>query len=279
MRSRTPKKIAVSGHELTYYRKGAGDPVLLVHGILSYSFIWEPVLLLLSEQFDTIAVDLLGCGDSAKPLDVPYSIVQHTEILSGFAAALDLKKFHLIGHDIGGGIAQRFAVAHPEQLHDIVLVNTVGYDLWPVQPIVAARTPILRQLLMAALDLGALRLVLRRAIHHKERITNELIAAFARQFRTPAGRRAFLHFANSLSNKHLLEIQDDLRRLQVPVLIVRGDEDPFLSAEISERLSEDIPGARLVRTATASHYLQIDEPEWLVEELLKFMKGKADDGT
>ena len=59
--------------------------------------------------------------------------------------------------------------------------------------------------------------------------------------------------------------------IKMPVLIIRGDADPYLSAEIAERLHEDIPGSKLVRVAEASHFIQIDDPKRVTSELISFM--------
>ena len=99
----------LAGHKLAYQRLGQGEPVLLVHGITTYSFIWRRIIPQLSWEYDVIAVDLLGCGNSDKPLDVPYSLRQHAEILLEFTRHLGLERFHFIGHDVGGGVGQIFA--------------------------------------------------------------------------------------------------------------------------------------------------------------------------
>ncbi|MHC4455622.1 MAG: alpha/beta fold hydrolase [Planctomycetota bacterium] len=264
------KKCSISGHRLAYLREGSGEPVLLVHGITTYSFLWRKIVPLLSAGYDVISVDLLGCGESDKPLNVEYSIKHHSELLREFAAQLGIKKFHFIGHDVGGGIGQIFAVNYPENLLDLTLINTVAYDFWPVQPISAIRTPIIRMLIMPSLDLGALKLVVKRGIYHKERVTPELMDFFLIQMKTKEARKSFVHFAKCLNNQHLLEIEDDLRRIKVPVLIIRGDADPYLSFEISKRLHSEIHASRLIRIATGGHFIQEDEPELIVDHVTHF---------
>ncbi len=261
--------VRVGAHRLAYHRSGEGEPVVLVHGITTYSFIWQDVVPSLNEAgYETIALDLLGCGESDMPAGVSFSIKDHAARLYDFVRELGIERFHLVGHDLGGGIAQIFAVQHPEMLHDMALLNSVGYDMWPVQPITAMRTPIVRQLLMATFDIGAFRLVVWRALHHKKLLTDELMAQFNAPLTTSPGRRAFMQFASSLDNNNLMEIADDLARLQVPTLIIRGDADPYLSPRIAERLNEGIPGSKLVRIPTASHFVQLDEPALVAGELL-----------
>jgi pimeloyl-ACP methyl ester carboxylesterase len=218
-----------------------------------------------------VAVDLLGCGDSDKPLAVSYSVAAHAERLAAFTQALGFGPFSFIGHDIGGGIAQRFAVKYPDRLTHAAVINGVAYDYWPVQPILTMRTPIVRQLAMATLDLGAFNLIVKRGVFHKERVTPELMAAFWKPMRTREGRKAFLHFAESLENRDLTEISGELHRTEVPFLIIRGKDDVYLSGEIAQRLHREIPGSRLVEMEEAGHFIQEDQPEQLVEVLNTFL--------
>ena len=268
---RDPLHCEVFGHKLAYHTGGSGESVLLVHGITTYSFIWRNIFPLLSDKYHVIAVDLLGCGDSSKPLNVEYSIKHHAELLKEFMTQMGVEKFHYVGHDVGGGIGQIFAVRYPDLLYDLTLINTVAYDLWPVQPISAVRTPVIRQLLMASLDLGTFRMIVKRGLYHKENVTAELMDYFWKPMKSTEGRKSFVHFANCLNNKHLLEIEHDLRRINLPVLIIRGDADPYLSREISERLHEEIKDSQLFQIKTGGHFIQEDEPERVVEILDRFL--------
>lgn len=266
----------VAGHQIAYHDDGEGEPVLLIHGITTYSFIWRRLTPLLADHYRVISVDLLGCGESDKPLEISYSIQQHAEMLKAFTEGLQLDRFHFVGHDVGGGIGQVFAVRYPDAIADLTLINTVGHDFWPVQPIVAMRTPIIRQLAMATLDVGAFRLIVRRGLHHKERLTKDLMDRFWAPMKTRTGRKAFLHFADSLNNRHLMDIEGDLQRLSLPVLIIRGDADPYLSGAIAEKLHRDVPDSRLCRIATGGHFIQEDEPERLAQEMLRFWRAQSD---
>jgi len=171
-------------------------------------------------------------------------------------------------------MGQILAVRHPDRLIDLTLVNTVGYDFWPVPPITILRTPVVRELLMASLDLGALTLLVRRGLHHRGRCTAELMALFERPLETPEGRKAFLHFARCLDNRDLMDIASRIPQLTLPVLIVRGTADQYLSAAIAARLHREISGSRLVEVATAGHFFQEDEPERLAGLILDFILRK-----
>ena len=263
--------IEIEGHKIACHRSGSGEPMLLVHGITTYSFIWRDMVPDLSSDFDVIALDLLGCGDSDMPKGVDYSISAQADMLKKVLDRLGIEKVHLVCHDIGGGVGQIFAVRYPDRLHDLVLINSVAYDFWPVQPIVSMRTPIIRQLGMALLDIGFFKLLIKRGVYHKERVTDELMEMFYRPVKSAEGKAAFLHLAKCLDNLHLMDIADDLRKLHVPVLIIRGEADIYLKPDISEKLHREIKGSRLERIPTGGHFIQLDEPELLVKMINRFI--------
>lgn len=271
MNSLIPKKIELQGNSITYYRIGKGEPVIFLHGITTYSFIWRNIIPYFQEQYDVIAIDLLGCGDSDKPLNEDFSLKRQSEIIRDFCLKCEIEKFHLVCHDVGGGIGQIFAVNYPEMLYDLTLINSVAYNFWPVQPIVAIRTPIIRQIAMASLDFGMFEIIVKRGLYHKTHLTDELMELFWKPMKDSNGRKGFLRFAKCLDNRNLTDIENELRHLQTPTLIIRGEADIYLGASIAEKLHSEIPGSQLVKFDTGGHFIQEDEPEKTSKCILNFI--------
>lgn len=263
--------VSAGGHRFSLLDYGDGEEaVVLIHGITTYSFIWRKILPLLPKDKRIVAYDMLGCGGSDMPLDVGYSLAEHADRLLPMLQQMGIKKVHLVGHDVGGGMAQIFAVRHPEMVIDLSLLNTVAYDYWPVQPITTMRTPILRHFAMATLDIGAFGMIIRRGLYYKDRLDPELLELFSGPMRPSIGRKAFLHFARCLDNRNLTEISEDLKKMEIPVLIIRGEADVYLSEEISLRLKRNIPGCLLLRISNAGHFMQEDVPEQIASALSAF---------
>jgi pimeloyl-ACP methyl ester carboxylesterase len=267
----------IGGNKIAYLETGVGETVLLVHGITTYSFIWREIIPILSAKYNVVAIDLLGCGDSDKPLDKSYSLTSHAITIYNFVKAKGIKKFHLVGHDLGGGIAQIFAVNYPEMLYDFSILNSVAYDFWPVQPIIAMRTPIIRQFAMATLDLGVFKIIIRRGVYNKERVNDELMELFWKPMLTQEGRKGFLHFAECLNNKNLTDISDMLHATNLPMLIIRGDSDLYLSSEIAQKLHKNITTSKLVIVPKAGHFIQVDEPALISNLLIDFFDTNRND--
>lgn len=261
----------IDGHRIAYYRQGEGQPMLLVHGITTWSFVWRNLIPSFARHYDVIAVDLLGCGESDKPAHEDYSIAAQAGMLRKLCDALNLERINLVCHDIGGGVGQIFTVREPARVRTLTLINSVAFDFWPVQPIITMRIPIIRQLAMAALDLGVLRMLVSRGVYHKERVTGELMELFWQPLRQREGRQGFLQLAKCLNNANLMFIAPALKELTTPVLIIRGDADPYLGPEIAEALHEHIRNSRYERIATGGHFIMEDEPDLLSRIILEFV--------
>ena len=264
-------KIKVNNAEYAIVSKGEGnDSLFFIHGITTNSFIWRKIIPYFEKSFKCFAIDLLGCGDSSKSLKLDYSLNSQAKNISDIIKKLNLGKPDIICHDVGGGIGQVLAVKYPEVVNSLTLINSVAYDFWPVQPIIAMRTPIIRQLAMSTLDMGMMKMIVKRGMYHKEKVTDELLGLYEAQMQTSEGRKAFLHFARSLDNNELIKIAHDLTELKIPVQIIRGDMDVYLSKEISNTLHENIPNSRLETIYTGGHYLMEDEPEIVSNAISEF---------
>ena len=103
-----PLECKLQGNTIRYYREGSGPVVLCIHGITTYSFIWRKIAPAFTSSFDVIIPDLLGCGDSSKPLHEDISLKRQATLLADFCSHIGVSQVHLVCHDVGGGIGQIF---------------------------------------------------------------------------------------------------------------------------------------------------------------------------
>ncbi len=113
-----------------YTERGQGEPILFVHGNWSTALSWQRVLDLLPDGYRGIAYDVRGRGATGGP-DNGYTMAELAADLLAFANALNLHKFHLVGHSLGSAIAIQFALEHPERLNSLVIVAPAWVDGMP----------------------------------------------------------------------------------------------------------------------------------------------------
>ena len=188
----------VAGHRIAYTRQGRGSAIALVHGIPTSRHLWRNVIpLLAASGHEVLAIDLLGYGDSDKPSDADLGIQAQSEIIFQALSALGWKRATIVGHDIGGGIAQLVAINHPEILDRLVLIDSILYDSFPEPGIARLKEPVWDEILGAAnFDLKkGLAKGFSRGMFHTDRVTAELVDAYERPFHGIDGRHAYLRAA------------------------------------------------------------------------------------
>lgn len=126
------RNVLVDGVRLAYRDRGDGPLVVFVHGTPSYSYEWRNVVPdVESAGYRVVTFDLLGYGDSERPLERDTSVAGQAELLVKLLDQLGLDVVSLITHDIGGAIGQQIAVLHPTRVRRLMLIDTVSYDSWP----------------------------------------------------------------------------------------------------------------------------------------------------
>ncbi|WP_067909100.1 alpha/beta fold hydrolase [Actinomadura rubrobrunea] len=264
--------MTVDGHRLALRRRGRGRPVLLLHGIPTSSLLWRHVQPRLAERADTIAVDLLGYGESAKPAEPAPTLPVQAGLLHTLLEQWDLTDVLVVGHDIGGGVAQLLAVRAPDRVTGLVLVDTVAYDSFPEPTIARLRDPGWDDRIQS-IDLAAgLRKSLVKGLGDPAAATPELAAMYAAPFEGREGRAAYLRAARALRTEDLSTVMDEVERLKCRVLVVWGEDDPFQPIRYGERLAAALPNATLVTVAGARHFLPEDRGEELARLILDWSR-------
>src|SRR5689334_4175831 len=134
----TVHHVMLHGHRVTYRTAGSGPVVLLVHGIAGTSEQWADIAPILAESFTVVAPDLLGHGQSAKPIG-DYSLGAYAVSMRDLLIALGHRRATVVGHSLGGGIAMQFAYEYPVFCERLVVVSSGGLGR-EVHPLLRAAT-------------------------------------------------------------------------------------------------------------------------------------------
>lgn len=262
------RTVVAGGLPVSILEAGRGDPVLLLHGLGATKASFLPTLFDLANRYRVVAPDLLGHGDTAKPL-ARYDAPAFARFTLDLMDALEIDRAHLIGNSMGGRISLEVAMQAPERVRTLTL-------LCPAVAFIKRRefVPIVRLLRP---ELGFVphrlphRLVVRsvRAMFARpERLPNSWYEAgadeFLRVFRNPRGRAALYA---SMRNIYLDEPAGDrgfwsrLPRIDAPALFLWGDRDRLVPAGFSRHVGRVLPGARNLVLEDCGHVPQFELPE------------------
>jgi haloalkane dehalogenase len=249
------------GVAMHYVDEGAGDPVLLLHGEPTWSYLWRKIIPELPGRI--VAPDLIGFGRSDKPADIGwYTYDRHVASIVALVEALDLRDITLVVHDWGGPIGLRFAVEHDDRVARLAILNTgVGGGAAPSETWLRFRS-VVRDL-GGALDIG--RLV---EAGTTQGLPDDVRAAYDAPFPTPESKAGPLAFPELVPTEPdhpntapMNRVRDALRGWRKPAVVVWGADDRVLPVGIAHALVELVPGARgPVLVEGASHFLQEDRP-------------------
>ena len=262
--------VTVDGHDLdvAYRDAGDGDPVVFLHGIPTWSFLWRRITPPLEDQFRTIVPDLVGYGNSDRRDSFNRSIRVQERVLGTLVDELELDRFHVVAHDIGGGAALRYAAYIPDRIDRLVLSNATCYGSWPVNYIVSLGLP-----RTADMEPDAFETELDRAFVdglYADDPDQLWVTGMKAPWLREDGRRAFARAAVATNTNHTTEIEYDA--IDVTLLCLWGAEDTEQPLADGERLVEDL-GGELVALEQAGHWLVEDRPDAYRENVREFLQS------
>jgi pimeloyl-ACP methyl ester carboxylesterase len=271
------RTLALHGHEVHYRMAGEGETVLLIHGMAGSSRTWRAVLPKLARSYRVIAPDLLGHGESAKPLG-DYSLGAHASGLRDVLGALGVERATLVGQSLGGGVAMQLAYQHPEVCERLALVSSGGLGRevsWILRALTLPGAELVMPVLFPSFvrDSGNAfsRFVARlgwRAPH-----IAEMWRAYA-SLAEPENRHAFVRTLRAVIDPGGQSVSATDRLYlagAVPTLIMWGDSDPIIPVEHAYRAHELMPGSRLEILEGVGHFPHVEVPDRFVELLTAFI--------
>ena len=199
-------RIPTSGGELAYTDEGDGPAVVLIHGFPQSSFVWRDLAPLLAVRFRVIVPDMLGTGDSDKPAGVPLGIVAQAGYIRELLDALGVERYAVVGHSVGGGVAQLLAL-DGGGVDAMVLMSSTAFDAWPTLPTrEIQRTPPEQQVELFVHS--GIRASLHVGMADPGRISPDQVLEYLRPWSGPGGVEAFFRFADAIDGKGLDDRED-----------------------------------------------------------------------
>jgi pimeloyl-ACP methyl ester carboxylesterase len=254
-----------SGVRIAWERRGAGEPLLLIHGLGYARWGWEPVVDLLAEYHEVILFDNRGIGESDAP-DGPYTV----PLLAGDAAAVldagGIERAHVLGTSLGGMVALQLALDRPDRVDRLVLGCTT--------PGGAQGAPMPEQTVRLMQEAPSLptEVALRRFIENAFGPTpdqEQVERIMKHRLRTA---QAPVAWAAQAAAGAAFDVWERVPEISVPTLVLTGLEDNVVDPRNSELLAERIPDAQLETFPGSGHLFFWEQPERFVEVVTEFLR-------
>lgn len=273
--------VSVNGLAVHYKEQGEGEPALvLLHGFGASLFSWREVMAPLAELGRAVAFDRPAYGLTQRPLhgewegENPYSADAQVALTVGLMDALGINRAVLVGNSAGGTVAMRTALAHPERVTALVLVDPALYGdggmvpgwLRPLldTPQMRCLGPMIaRRIRSWGLDFA------RSAWHDPALITDEVWAGYLNPLRAQDWDRALWESTRAARPS---DLRDRLGDLKMPVLVVTGDDDRIVPTERSVQLAGELPDADLFVIPSCGHVPHEECPGPFLDAVVPFLE-------
>jgi pimeloyl-ACP methyl ester carboxylesterase len=260
--------VTLDGVRVRYVDEGTGTPVVLIHGFASSLETWSTVMpALVRAGHRVVALDLRGFGWTDRPPG-DYSSEAQARLVLALMDRLGIARAAVVGHSYGAGVTLRLALIAPERVERIALYDAWAYDAQLPAFFHVARADGIGEAMFATWygERPEDRMAL--AFHDQRFVTIELIDAVEASLRRPGTYAAALAAVRAM---HYEQVEGTYRTIEHPALLLWGREDRVTPLAIGERLSRDLPGARLVVYPGCGHFPMIEHAAQSTAELVRFL--------
>jgi pimeloyl-ACP methyl ester carboxylesterase len=283
----TSRFAQANGIRIHYVRDGRGPPLLLLHGWPEFCFVWRKCIPDLARDFDVIAPDLRGFGDTEKPTlqpsDEATADVHAADILA-LMDALGIAKAGIVSHDVGASAAQSMARQQPRRLSGLFFFNCpypgigprwatpdhlieIWYQSFHQQPWAAALIGSSRE---------ACRIYFRHFLAHwahDPHAFDEDIEAWVDNFLKPGNLQGGFNWYIGANRGRLAVMRGDappVPPIDLPTRVLWGESDPILRSAWTDRLGDYFTNAKVTTVPDAGHFVHYEKPDLACREIRAF---------
>jgi len=262
--------IGVDGMDVHYRDEGAGPAIVLLHGTSASLHTWDGWARELAKEHRVVRMDLPAFGLTGPSPNADYTHDAYVEFLEHFVTRVGVPQFVLAGNSLGGAIAWRYALAHPERVRGLVLVDAGGYPLPGSGRPVAFRVaswPIVPDLLVRLDPRSLVEDGVKKAYGDPARIRPGVLERYYELALGPGNRRAFVERMRAGNPDESARI----RGIVTPTLVMWGARDHLIPVAAARRFHADIAGSRLVVYDDLGHVPMEEDAARSVADAQRFL--------
>ena len=256
---------------------GTDGAIVLLHDILGGAFTWDAVLPGLAGLNRAVyAIDMLGYGQSDHPWPADTSIWGHADCMNFLLQELNLTNIVLVGHGIGGGVAQILATRLcPQRVAALVLIDSICYGYtfapnWPLPDMQKRQDPDLPKHTTVEDLMRDLRETVPNGVSQTRRF-KDAPAAYVEPWDSELGKELLFQHIRLLHANYSNAVSSDLKTMGKPALIIWGEKDAQMPLKLAQRLHREIVASRLVVVPDAGHLILFDAPQQVANALTDFV--------
>ena len=251
----------VDSVKIYYEEYGTGKPLLLIHGFMGATYEYAKVIDELSKRYKLIVVDLIGFGRSDKDKDLDYSRKNMGYLMNKLMNQIGIEIYSVIGHSMGGEVAANIAYYYPNIVDKMILVDSAGYNgiYIPDLPEILIKNVVQSYLWQKMFYNNSLY----KQNSYDDSIFNKL---YSMNRKIPPGTLKKLNNTDDSG-----KIKDNIRKINVPTLIIWGKEDKIIDVKYAYKFNKDIKGSKLVIIDNCGHIPNIEYKEIFISEVSNFL--------
>lgn len=267
-----------SGARVHYRNQGSriGPPLVLLHGSNASLHTWEPWVAHIGDAFHMISVDLPGHGLTGPVPGDDYSQEGMAKFVDEFTTAIGVQRFALAGNSMGGGVAARYALMHPERLTHLILVDAGGLptktERDPGLAFTLARIPVVQNLMLYVTPRNLFEDGLKKAFYDDKFVTPDMVDRYWKLNRREGTRAASLKRFQLTWDTYL---QDNVAKIATPTLIIWGDQDTLTPRDMGDAYNAAIKGSKLVVYRNIGHIPMEEAAEQTARAVREFVLPEA----
>ncbi|VVO25939.1 alpha/beta fold hydrolase [Pseudomonas fluorescens] len=265
------------GQTIRYWTAGQGEPLLLIHGFPTASWDWHYLWQPLTQRYRVIACDMLGFGDSAKPLDHHYSLLEQADLQQALLKHLSIDQpVHVLAHDYGDSVAQELLARHYEASIHIASCVFLNGGLFPE----THRPVMMQKLLLSPLGWMIGRAFSREGLVRSfsqifgplTRPSESAVDDFWSLIKSNQGPRILHKLIGYIPERRVQRERwvGAMQRGEVPLRVIDGEVDPISGRHMVERYRQLIPNPDTVLLEEIGHYPQTEAPGLVLKHYLDF---------
>lgn len=260
------RRTEVDGVTLHYVERGRGDAIVLIHGLGASTFAWRNNIDELARSFRVVAVDLLGFGYSQQVSDAEYSLAAHARRTAHLMDALGIESAVIVGHSLGGGVAQHLAAEFPAKVRRLALIDSA--TVWETRAVAFSRFFALFNPFYYAFVYHNARIrrrVLERLYFDPSHVTEDVVEEYLRPARFKGHQAALARLARDLAGERL----PDASAIGAPGLVLWGAADRVIRLSRGRWLAKRLH-ARIIVIPKAGHMSLEEQPQAVDRAIAEF---------